>query len=295
MMATTSEVFRKAIFLFLLAALVAAAWIGLNVAFPGFEPVGIPNSVLLMLFSNGVILYGLWRGLSRTGYSTRTKLTLWLVIAIAFMSWMFLIWGLAINGYFRPRRGVFRFVPVLPLAILLPTLVGLGLLTRSKYIGSVLDATPPSWLIGLQVYRVLGGIFLVNWARGDMPGAFALPAGIGDVAVGLLALPAALCADTGTHAGRQVGVWWNLLGLADFAVAVGMGMMTSPGRFQVFALDHPNALIGTFPTVMIPAFAVPSSILMHALSLRQLRRLDRGSTRVVTSGPLETPGLLRLT
>jgi hypothetical protein len=29
---------------------------------------------------------------------------------------------------------------------------------------------------------------------------------------------------------------------------------------------------GTYPTVMIPAFAVPSSILFHALSLRQLMR-----------------------
>lgn len=291
-MATVSRVFRRAFVLFLLAALLAAGWIGLNVAFPGFEPMGIPTSVLLMLFSNCVILYGLWRGLSRTAFSTSTKMALWLVIAVVFMSWMFLIWGLAESGYFRPRRGVFRFVPVLPLAILLPTLIGLGLLTRSKYIGSLLDAIPPSWLIGLQVYRVLGGIFLVNWARGDMPGAFALPAGIGDVAVGLLALPAALYAGTGTPAGRQIGVWWNLLGLADFAVAVGMGMMTSPGRFQVFAIDHPNALIGTFPTVMIPAFAVPSSILMHALSLRQLRRHDRGSSHVATSSPLGAPGLL---
>jgi len=34
----------------------------------------------------------------------------------------------------------------------------------------------------------------------------------------------------------------------------------------------PNTGVGLYPTVLIPAFAVPSSILLHVLSLRQLRR-----------------------
>jgi hypothetical protein len=34
----------------------------------------------------------------------------------------------------------------------------------------------------------------------------------------------------------------------------------------------PSIGAGAYPTVMIPAFAVPSSILLHVLSLRQLRR-----------------------
>jgi hypothetical protein len=46
---------------------------------------------------------------------------------------------------------------------------------------------PATWLVALQVYRVLGAVLLVNWARGAAPGIFALPAGIGDVITGLLA------------------------------------------------------------------------------------------------------------
>jgi hypothetical protein len=49
----------------------------------------------------------------------------------------------------------------------------------------------------------------------------------------------------------------------------------SPGSLQVLSIDHPNLLIGTYPTVMIPAFTVPSSIMLHVLSLWQLRRLAR--------------------
>ena len=58
-----------------------------------------------------------------------------------------------------------------------------------------------------------------------------------------------------------------------------MGFLSSPGRFQVLALDHPNILTSTYPTVMIPAFGVPSSIILHGVSLWQLGRLNRADRR----------------
>jgi hypothetical protein len=195
--------------------------------------------------------------------------------------WLAVVWGLAINGTFRPVPGGMG-VPLLPIAIFAPVLVGLVLLMRSKRVAAVLDAMPPSWLVGVQVYRIFGGIFLVSWARGSIPGVFALPAGIGDVLVGVLALPVALYVSTGTSGGRTAGIAWNLLGLTDFVVAIAMGAMSSPGRLQVLSTDRPNVQIGTYPTVMTPAFTVPSSIILHMLSLWQLRRLARkahGSAR----------------
>jgi cytochrome oxidase assembly protein ShyY1 len=44
---------------------------------------------------------------------------------------------------------------------------------------------------------------------------------------------------------------------------------------QIIVPDRPNTQLGAFPTVMIPTFAVPSSIILHVLSLWQLRRLAR--------------------
>jgi hypothetical protein len=269
---TASGLNLRASVLFLLAAFTAAGWIALSFWFPDIGLTGLPNGLALILICNGILMLGIWQGLARTDFLPAKRVATWLAVAIPLALWIAVVWGLALNGTFRSSSGANRVVPALPLAIFLPVVVGLGLLYSSKTIASVLDATPPSWLIGLQVYRVLGGIFLVNWALGTMPGAFALPAGIGDVAVGLLALPTALWVTSATPIGRKVGTWWNLLGLTDFAVAIAMGMMTSPGPFQRFALDHPNVQLGTFPTVMIPAFAVPNSILLHALSLRQLKR-----------------------
>src|SRR5258708_3891450 len=105
--------------------------------------------------------------------------------------------------------------PLIPIAILLPLLVFVPILLRSARIGEILDATPPSWLVGLQLYRVFGGIFLVVWAQGRLSGIFALPAGIGDVATGLLALPAAYYLASGGRGGRGLAIAWSIFGIAD--------------------------------------------------------------------------------
>jgi hypothetical protein len=94
-----------------------------------------------------------------------------------------------------------------------------------------------------------------------------LPAGIGDVLTGLFALQAAIAVATGTAEGRRAATLSNIFGLADFAVAITMGMIGA----------------GDYPGVLTPAFVVPSSILLHALSLRQLAavvgRRQRGDRR----------------
>jgi hypothetical protein len=238
-----------------------------------FETFGI-RRVVTRVIIHATILIGLWLALSRTDFSSAIRVVVWLVIAIPFTLWLAVIWRLAINGTFRPILGSTR-VPPLPIAIFAPVVVGLVLLMRSKRIAAVLDAAPPSWLVGVQVYRIFGGIFLISWARGSIPGVFALPAGIGDVLVGVLALPIALYVSTGTSRGHSAGIGWNLLGLTDFAIAIAMGAMSSPGRLQVLSVGQPNVQMGTYPIVMIPAFTVPSSIILHVLSLWQLRRLAR--------------------
>lgn len=206
------------------------------------------------LIVTAAILIGLWRGLARTTLSSTTRRGLWLTVTAVYVAWELAIEWLGRNGAFTGQLGV-------PLAIVLPLLIGLPILLRSKLVGRVLDAVPWQWLVGLQVYRVVGADILVTWAAGQAPTIFALPVGIGDVLTGLFALPAAL---SGIR-GRAVA--WNIFGLLDLVNAIALGVITT----QLIAPGAPNFL-GTYPLALIPAFAVPSSILLHALSLRQLRR-----------------------
>jgi hypothetical protein len=229
---------------------------------------GIPTSAH-QLMAHGLIAVGLWLGLESTDLTPSQRRTTWLAIMIPYTLWFAIAWSAAINGVFI--TGAFPF-PFLPLAIFLPVIIGAPLLVMSKRVGHVLDAMPVSWLVALQVYRVFGSWFLAAWLRGGAPGVPALPAGTGDLLTGLFAVPAAIAVATGTAGGRRAAMIWNIFGLADFAVAITLGMVTTPGRFQLIVSSLASFNAGAYPDVLTPAFVVPSSILLHALSLRQLRR-----------------------
>jgi hypothetical protein len=255
---------------------IGVAFLGLNFAFPGLAPTGIPT-VLIRVAVHAAILAGLWLGLARTDFSFARRVAIWLAIVVAFTAWLAIVWPIALNGGFEP--GVAR-IPRLPIAILAPVIVGTPLLVFSRSIGALLDAMPPSWLIALQAYRVFGGVFLLGWINGLVPGVFALPAGTGDMLTGFASLAVAGAVASGFASGRRAAMIWNLFGLADLTVAITMGALSSPGPLQIFNIGGPASPIGSYPTVMIPAFAVPSSILLHVVSIRQLVRMGKSRARI---------------
>jgi len=231
------------------------------------------------------VLVGLWVALGRANVGQAARLSTWSTVAVVLVAWLALIWTAAASGAFQTGAG--RTSP-LPVAFVLPVLIGLVALTRSQRIAAAVDAAPPQWLIGLQVYRVLGGNFLVLSAYGVLPGVFALPAGTGDVLVGMLALPVAFYVAAGGAHHRAAAIGWNLLGIADLVCALTLGVLTSPGPTQLLALDHPNLLTSAYPTVMTPAFAVPLSLILHGVSLWQWRRRSRRQNWPAQSEALST-------
>src|SRR5215813_4682367 len=233
---------------------------------------GVPTTAV-RLMTYGLIGVGLWLGLERTNLTSDQRRTTWLAVMIPYTLWFAVAWSAAINGVFRTAASPAP-VPLLPLAIFLPVLLGAPLLLWSKRVGQVLDAMPVTWLVALQLYRVFGSVFLVGWLRGVLAGAGAV-AGIGDMLTGLCAVPVAITVATGTAQGRRAAIAWNIFGLADFAVAITLGLITTPGRFQLIVPTVPSIGAGTYPDVLTPAFVVPSSIVLHLLSLRQLRRHSR--------------------
>jgi hypothetical protein len=247
-------------------------WTWLIYALPVLPESGLP-AVAVRLIVDGLIALGLWLGLERTDLTLDQRRTTWLAIMVPFTVWAAVAWTAAINGVFR--AGAFA-LPLLPSAIFLPVIIGAPLLLLSKRVGQLLDAMPTTWLVALQLYRVFGGQWLAYWLRGLLPGLWALPAGTGDVLTGLFAVSAAIGLTTGlatgTAEGRKAAILWNIFGLADLAVAIILGMIISPGPFQLIVQNGPSIGLDGYPNVLTPAFVVPCSILLHALSLRQLMR-----------------------
>jgi hypothetical protein len=124
----------------------------------------------------------------------------------------------------------------------------------------------------IQAWRAGGLGFLALYTHGVLPGAFAWPAGLGDIAIGVTAPWIAMAlARRPAFASNQTFIAWNLLGILDLVVAVSTGGITSalatgaPGEVTTAAMAF-------LPLVLIPVYLVPLFVMLHLTALFQARR-----------------------
>ncbi|CCE01185.1 hypothetical protein [Bradyrhizobium sp. STM 3809] len=197
---------------------------------------------------------------------------IWAGTAVVLLAWYVVISSLALQDTFKASLAV--RVPAIPFAVLGPLLIAFVLLSRSAVARALVDATPLWWLVAIQIYRVVGVEFLLLWAQGGLPAVFAVPAGLGDIATGLLTIPVAWWARRDPQKARPAALAWNAIGILDFFSAMATGFLSSPGKLQVLALDQPNLLASVYPLVMIPTFLVPLSFILHGICLWKIARLS---------------------
>ncbi len=230
------------------------------------------------------VLFGIHLALVRSGWPARERASVLLWSSLILIAWFGAALTLSWLGFFR---GAEDRIPTIQLGIFVPIAVGSIALWRSRTLRRILDAVPQSWLVGVQFYRVLGLTFLTLLAAGKLPAEFAVPAGVGDVLTGILALIIAVRYVPGSERSDRLVRSWNIFGILDLVVALATGFMTSPSPVQLLSLDAPNELISAFPLVMVPVFAVPLAILLHTASLMKLRRTKAQEF----ASPLGTPAL----
>jgi hypothetical protein len=176
----------------------------------------------------------------------------------------FLIWG-AFMGWvclnqIPAKLGIGGDL-IVPLAWILPSLI---LYWRKDWFLS--HELSQKWLVGLQLFRVIGGVFLIEMTRGHIPGIFAYPAGIGDIVVGAAALGVLVACRSHEQIPGTLIVLIIAIGMLDFLSAFFFGFTSTQGPLQLFYPPVVNRLI-MFPTGMIPLFLVPYAIFFHMLSL----------------------------
>jgi hypothetical protein len=174
--------------------------------------------------------------------------------ALIFAVWFVGIVLLAADNVFR------NDAPGIPIALLLTLAAGYLLLLSATFRG-IIAGIPQHWLIGIQTFRILGGVFLIRYFQGELPGIFAIPAGIGDVVTGILAPFVAYWWFVGKPYARHAAIAWNLFGMADLVNAVLIGSLTGGGGGGI-----------VFPIVLIPIYGVPRAFLIHSYSLIGLIR-----------------------
>jgi hypothetical protein len=132
-------------------------------------------------------------------------------------------------------------------------------------------------LTAAQSWRVIGGMFIFLWAFDLLPALFAFPAGLGDVAVGIAAVFVLRAVIDEAPGWRRKVLLLNLAGLLDFAGAFATGILTSNSSLGLLAGEKVEqwASMDSMPLSLIPTFAVPLWIILHLISLLQLRELGR--------------------
>src|ERR671918_3074306 len=123
-----------------------------------------------------------------------------------------------------------------------------------------------SILVAVQTWRIVGFAFLWGVSHGILHPAFGIPAGVGDVLVGVSAIPFAYFLRRGFGWSKYALVVWNVLGIADLVMAVSLGLITSPG-FGISTMT-------TFPWVLIPTVGVPLALMLHGITLYRLRKIE---------------------
>jgi hypothetical protein len=165
---------------------------------------------------------------------------------------------------------LFKTDPNLPplalgLAVLIPIVLFLVWFATSESFRQFAMSLNPRTLTLVHSWRITGFSFLVLYSAGILPGVFALPAGWGDIAIGVTApLVALKLANIGQ---RRSFIFWQILGILDLVTAVTLG--TTAGLISPHGATTQG--MSTLPLSLIPTFAVPLLIMLHGICIAQAR------------------------
>lgn len=159
-----------------------------------------------------------------------------------------------------------RLRPPAPQLVLVGLTILLVFLTRKvKGVRAWLEDLDVRWVLALHVTRLLiGWDFLVLSRRGVLPAPFGVPAGWGDVVVGLLALVLLVSGSTRGPSWHRWYLGWNWLGLLDLVFVVG-----TAARLALADPASMSALL-QLPLSLLPTFWVPILLASHLVMLRRV-------------------------
>ncbi len=140
----------------------------------------------------------------------------------------------------------------------------------------------PRILTGAQAGRIIGFTFVLLEAHNVLPAIFALPAGYGDMFIGVTAFFAAW--QLANPQRRHTFIAWQLLGILDLLTAVSLGVTAG--------LIDPHgpsmATMTVLPLSLIPTFFVPLFMIFHVVCIAQARAWKVSTERSNQfAGPLE--------
>lgn len=229
---------------------------------PGYVSALAAAGTIGILGMTCVMLYG---GGQRAGLGRGRAALLAAAAAVVLGGWLAASTAIGAAGAYHGQLGDGPpWLAIVPVGVLV-ALMAAGRIPVVARALSTPDMVGPLMLP--HMFRVAGLSFLIMMALGKLPALFALPAGLGDIAVGIAAPFVAHRWARGT--GRRAAVRFAVLGITDLVVALTLGGLTG---FRVLPVTPVNDAISELPLVLIPTVAVPLLLALHIVNLRLLLR-----------------------
>jgi hypothetical protein len=185
-------------------------------------------------------------------------------------AWVGLASGLGAAG--KLAFSVDQPVPLVGVLFALPLLTVGALALRYPRVRSALLAIPIPLLIALNSLRLIGALFLFLAVAGRLSGPFPYSAGLGDIITGALAIPLALKVASSQKVPATAIKSWNIFGIVDLVVAVGLGLSSAAGSpLQWIHADPGSAAMQELPFCLVPTVLVPFYLITHGIVAAQLR------------------------
>jgi hypothetical protein len=189
-----------------------------------------------------------------------------LTVAVLFV-WFLLALGGSLLGIFDSES---RPPIALGLAAVVPVAIFVFCYLMSSQFRQFVLSLDLRILTVAHIWRIGGIVFVILYQQEALPGVFALPAGWGDIAIGITAPLVAWYWKRPFP--RKTFIAWNVLGSLDLVMAVSLGVLASATPVGVLAGDVTTRLMGKFPLSLIPTFIVPLLLIFHIISLTRVRK-----------------------
>lgn len=199
--------------------------------------------------------------------------------------------GLAAASAHVGLLAVARPFPYIGLFVAFPIAVVAVLMALSQTWRAALLRLPTPLLVGLNVSRVAGALFLLLAVAGRLSGPFPFSAGWGDIITGALALPVIWLASRRPHVGHSLMMGWNLFGTLDLVLALIFGVTSAQNSpLQIFDVGVGSTAVQMLPWSLIPTVLVPFYLVLHGIVFVQLRQAAKNQGRSIDPARISAAG-----
>ena len=233
----------------------------------------VPNYAILLVMATALFLTSgvsvlITYGIQNARMPDTLKRRLGWTIALSGFVWLTIVLLTSYSNALVPQMD--DIVPYLGVFICGSTVLVSLLVLLIPRMRDILSAVPIAWLAGIQIYRVIGVVFLLLEADGLLSQYFAFSTAWGDIFVGVTAPIVAILLHRDARKYLWVGIAWCVMGIGDLVLVLYKAINSAPGPLQTTAFDIPTEVAGYFPFSILPLIIVPISIILHLVLMQKL-------------------------